>query len=213
MISFIGGTGKVGLGLAMRFALAGEEVIIGSRSLEKASRAAEKVRKATPGGRIAAMVNKEAAVKGDVLFLTVPYNAQKATLESIRGVLGNKIMVSMVNPFHRVNGEFRGIPLAHGSAAEEAQEMVPSARVVSALKNISSEAFLDISKPLDCDTLVCSDHESSKKAVMELARKLGIRPLDGGKLRNSRYLDAVTILLLNLNSRYKASTCFKIDGL
>lgn len=213
MISFIGGTGKVGLGLAMRFALAGEEVVIGSRAFEKAAKAADKVRAEALKGVIMPMVNQEAAAKSDILFLTVPYRAQKATLESLGAALENKILVSMVNPFTRVNGEFQGIPLANGSAAEEAQKLLPKTRVVSAFKNISSEMFLDLGKPLDCDTIVCSDYEEPKKTVMELAKKLGIRPLDGGKLRNSRHLDAVTVLLLNLNSRYKANTCFKIDGL
>jgi hypothetical protein len=213
MISFIGGTGKVGLGLAMRFALAGEEVAIGSRNLEKAARAVEKIRAAVPGARVVAMENQEAARKGDILFLTIPYSAQRVTLASLSGALEDKILVSVVNPFTRVNGEFRSIPIAEGSAAEEAQKLVPMARVVSAFKNISSEMFMDLGKPLDCDTIVCSDYEGPKQKVMELARKLGIKPLDGGKLKNSRHLDAITVLLLNLNLRYKASTCFKIDGL
>ncbi len=212
MISFIGGTGKVGLGLAMRFALAGEEVAIGSRNLEKAARAEEKVRAAAPGTRVVAMENQEAAARGDILFLTIPYSAQKGTLESLRSAVGDKILVSLVNPFRRVNGEFTGIPIAEGSAAEEAQRMLPRARMVSAFKNVSSQRFLELGKPLDCDTIVCSDYEEPKRAVMELAKELGIRPLDGGKLRNSRYLDAITVLLLNLNSRYKANTSFKIGG-
>jgi len=213
MISFIGGTGKVSLGLAMRFALAGEEVAIGSRSLEKAARAVEEVKAAASGARVVAMENREAAVKGDILFLTVPYQAQKSTLESLGGAPEDKILVSVVNPFRRINGEFRSIPIAEGSAAEEAQKLLPRVQVVSAFKNISSETFRDLGKPLDCDTIVCSDYEGSKRKVMELVRKLGIRPLDGGKLRNSRHLDAITVLLLNLNSRYKASTSFRIDGL
>ncbi|MDP6612831.1 MAG: NADPH-dependent F420 reductase [Candidatus Hydrothermarchaeota archaeon] len=213
MISVIGGTGKIGFGLVMRFALADEELAIGSRNLEKAARAVEKVRAAVPGARVIAMENQEAVSKGDILFLTIPYSAQKSTLKFLGRVLEDKILVSMVNPFRRINGEFRSIPIEEGSAAEEAQKALPMVKVISAFKNISSEMFLDVGKPLSCDTVVCSNYEGPKRKVMDLARKLGIKPLDGGKLRNSRHLDAITVLLLNLNSRYKASTCFKIDGL
>jgi hypothetical protein len=211
MISFIGGTGKLGIGLAMRFALVEEEVVIGSRDINKANTAVEKIRGKIPGARVWAMGNQEAVEKSDVVILTVPYQAQKDLLLSISDSLEGKILVSVVNPFRCVDGEFRGIPVGDGSAAEEAQVLVPGAKVVSAFKNISHEVFTRIDKPLSCDTIVCSDHQHAKERVMYLARKIGVHPIDGGSLRVSRYLEAVTVLLLNLNERYGGSACFKVD--
>lgn len=211
MISVIGGTGKLGFSLAMRFAHAGEEVIIGSRKLKKASAAVERIREKIPGAKLQAMVNRDAAEKSDIVFLAVPYSAQENILQSISNALQGKVLVSVVNPFKYVNGIFTGVDMKHGSAAEEAQELVPSAKVVSAFKNISHEVFLRVEEPVMCDTVVCSDHEDAKKVAMELAEKIGIPPLDGGPLRISRYLEAVTILLLNLNKRYGGNACFKIE--
>jgi hypothetical protein len=211
MISFIGGTGKLGLGLAMRFALAGEAVAIGSRELEKASRAVGRIKARLPGAKVVAMLNQEAVEKSKVVFLTVPYRAQRRLLISLEDHLNDKILVSVVNPFRCVDGEFRSLPIEAGSAAEEAQALLPKARVVSAFKNISHEVFAKIEEPLNCDTIVCSDHEEAKLAVMELARKIGVTPLDGGKLRSSRYLEAITVLLLNLNQKYRGNACLKIE--
>lgn len=210
MISFIGGTGRLGIGLAMRFALAGENIVIGSRELKKAEEAVDKVLLRVPNARIMPMLNRDAVNESDVVFLTVPYHAQKSILTSLRDSLKGKTLVNVVNPFKCVNGEFLSIPVDHGSAAEEAQAIVPDAKVVSAFKNISHEVFSRIDKPLSCDTVVCSDYEDAKALVMNLARKIGMNPLDGGPLRTSRYLEAVTVLLLNLNKKYGGSACFKI---
>lgn len=211
MISFIGGTGKLGLGLAMRFAIAGEEVAIGSRNPEKASQTTRKIRDKLPGAKVIAMHNRDAVEKSRVVFLTVPYKAQKKLLTSLKSSLKDKILVSVVNPFRHVNGEYRSVPIKEGSASEEAQALLPEAKVVSAFKNISYEAFAAIDKPLNFDTVVCSDYEEAKLMVMELARKIGVKPIDGGKLRCSRYLEAMTVLLLNLNRKYKRNTCFRIE--
>lgn len=211
MISFIGGTGKLGFGLAMRFANAGEEVIIGSRKLDKANGAADRILEKIPDARVRALENREAAEESGIVFLAVPYPAQGDILRAISEALHGKVLVSVVNPFKCVNGEFVKLNVAHGSAAEEAQAFVPHAKVVSAFKNISHEVFTRIEEPIRCDTIVCSDHEDAKKVVMDLAEKIGVKPIDGGPLRISRYLDAVTILLLNVNKRYGGNACLKIE--
>lgn len=211
MISFIGGTGRLGIGLAMRFAQAGETVVIGSRKLDKALKAVDKIRARLPGARAEAMTNREAAAKSMIIFLTVPYRAQRKLLISLEDRLRDKILVSVVNPYRCVDGEYRSLPVEAGSAAEEAQVLLPRAKVVSAFKNISHGVFARIEEPLNCDTIVCSDHEEAKLEVMELARKIGVTPLDGGKLRSSRYLEAMTVLLLNLNQKYRGNPCLRIE--
>jgi hypothetical protein len=211
MISVIGGTGRLGMGLAMRLAKAGEEVAIGSRSPGKAAKAVEKIRAAIPEARLHAMTNRESAEKSQVIFLAVPYSAQRQILTSIADYLQGKVLVNVVNPFKRVDGDFIGEDIKHGSAAEEAQALVPKAKVVSAFKNISHEIFTRIDEPIRCDTVVCSDHEEAKRTVMALADKIGVRPIDGGALKVSRYLEAVTVLLLNLNKRHGGNACLRIE--
>ncbi len=211
MISVIGGTGKLGMGLAMRLAKAGEEVAIGSRTPGKAAKAVEKIRAVIPDARLHAMGNRESVERSNVVFLAVPYSAQEEILRSIADGLHGKILVNVVNPFKRVSGGFVEADTELGSAAEEAQALVPQAMVVSAFKNISHEIFSRIGEPIRCDTVVCSDHEEAKRSVMALADKIGVRPIDGGALKVSRYLEAVTVLLLNLNRRHGSNPCIRIE--
>ncbi|MFQ5815453.1 MAG: NADPH-dependent F420 reductase [Candidatus Hydrothermarchaeaceae archaeon] len=212
MLGFIGGTGPEGLGLAARFAAAGEEILIGSRSADKAVKAAEKLKEKLPRARVRGVENVEAVEKSDVVFLTVPYKAQGAILESLKDLLKDKILVHVVVPLTFEGGMPRALPLST-SAAEEAQRSIPEARVVSTLKDMSAISLLEL-KGLDCDVIACSDHQDAKEEVMRLVEKIeGIRALDGGPLRNSRTLEAITPLLLFMNKRYGARACLKIRGL
>ncbi|MFQ5874279.1 MAG: NADPH-dependent F420 reductase, partial [Dehalococcoidia bacterium] len=205
MLSFIGGTGPEGLGLAIRLLLAGEEVIIGSRSMERASDAAEKLRamlesKASDGpaasARVYGMVNEEAVRTGDIILVTVPFQAQADTLAYLSKLIGQKMVVSTVVPLEFGKGTIKSVPVEEGSAAEQAQRILPGATVVSAFQNLSAETLISIAERMDCDVVVCADDQDAKARTMELAERIeGIRAVDGGTLANSRYVEEFTALL------------------
>lgn len=200
--------------MAARLAMAGEEVVIGSRSRDRALEAAARVQGMALNARVHGAENLEAALSGDVVFLTVPFEAQVPILTLLREALEGKILVDVINAIAFEDGVYTAIQVEEGSAAERAQRIVPGALVVSAFKNISSERLLDIGRRIECDILVCSDHEGPKRRVMALAEEIdGVRALDGGRLGNSRYLEDITVLLLDLNRRFKAQSCIRIVGL
>ena len=223
MLSFIGGTGPEGLGLALRFLLAGEDVIIGSRSAERASAAAERLRgilettasdRPISSVRVEGLVNEEAVKLGDIVLITVPFNAQAATLSELKGAIGNKIVIDAVVPLKFGKGTIEAVPVPEGSAAEQAQSILPDATVISAFQNLSAETLLDTNQRLDCDVVVCGANAEAKTRVMELAGKLqGIRAIDGGSLANARHVENFTALLLNMNKIYKTNSSIKITGI
>ncbi len=210
VIAVIGGTGDQGFGLTLRWAKAGEHVIIGSRRREKAERAAARARKILGENvLIEGLENKDAAAKADIVVLTVPFFAQIDIIKSIRDQLKeNCIFVDVTVPLASaaIGGEpTQTLGVWQGSAAELAKSLLPShVKVVAAFKEISAEALQDINSPVDSDTIVCSDEEEAKRVVMELAEKIpGIRAIDGGKLENSRIVEQLTALLIGINIRYK----------
>jgi len=223
MLSFIGGTGPEGLGLALRFALAGEGIIIGSRSEDRARGAAERL-KATLAPRtgngycldrqVQGMENTSAAEVGDIVVVTLPYEAQRETLISLRDHIGDKIVVETVVPVAFQGGKIAAIGVGDGSAAEEAQSLLPQANVIAAFQNLSAETLNDLNEKMDCDVVVCGDREEAKLRVMELVGKIeGLKPINGGKLSNARYVEYLTVLLLNINRIYKGHGSIKITGI
>jgi len=212
MLAFIGGTGPEGLGLAMRFALAGEELVIGSRVEERALAAADKI-KARLGGRansrVLGMVNQEAVQAGDIVLITVPYSGQRDILTSLEEFIGEKIVTIEFE-----KGRAKAIPVKEGSAAQEAQQILSKARVVGAFQNLSAEKLQDIEEEVSADVIVCSDHKEDRRLVMDLGEKIqGIRAVNGGGLSNCRYVEDFTAMLLNLNRIYKARSSIKIVGI
>jgi 8-hydroxy-5-deazaflavin:NADPH oxidoreductase len=215
MLAFLGGTGPEGRGLALRLALAGEEVVIGSRDAERAGAAARELGQLAPAGRIQGLDNAAAAARADVVFLTVPYEGQRPLLEQLGPSLAGKVLVDVIAPmkFQRGRGA-SAVDVAAGSAAQEAQELAPEALVVSAFQNISAEELLRPDVPMEGDVLVCSDHRDAKERVMDLTRRIPhLRPVDAGSLANSRYVEQITPLLVNINRIYKIHAGVRIVGL
>jgi NADPH-dependent F420 reductase len=213
-IAILGGTGDEGLGLAMRFVKAGDEVIIGSRSEERAREAADKVREVVPSGQVSGMANDGAAENAEMVIVSVPYSAQKDTLTALAPILAGKLLVSVVVPLQFGRGGPHAVRVDEGSAAEEARAIVPDARIVSAFHNLSATKLMDVEADLDCDVVVCGDDAEAKQAVMRLAESMkGVRALDGGPLAYSRYVEDLTALILALNRRYKAHASIKITGI
>ncbi len=211
-IGFIGGTGNHGMGLALRFARAGHPVVIGSRDPARAASTVEALQQwgdldLRPGS------NEDAAVAGDVVFLTVPWAGHRATLEAVGGFLAGKVVVDVVNPLEFDATGARSIDVPEGSAAEQAQGLVPGARVVSAFHDVSARRLLS-DAPVDTDVLVCGEDQAAKDLVIGLAREIpGVRGVDAGPLRLSRHLEGMTAVLLGINRRYRVRSGLRITGM
>jgi len=208
-IAIIGGTGDQGLGLALRFAKVGEEVIVGSRELKKAENAVDLMKNMLEDDlpNITAMTNQDAAVNGDIIILTVPLQAQMVTLRSIKDNLNGEIFVDATSPLEGCLGgkPTRYVDLWEGSAAERSAEFLGNkANVVSAFCNISASSLTDINEDVECDCLISGDDHEANKIVMELAEKIsGINAVECGALENARIVEKLTPLLINLNIRNK----------
>ena len=214
MIGFLGGTGPEGRGLAVRVALAGEDVIIGSRDAGRAMAAAGEVAGLAPGVVVEGCLNEEAAARADVVFVVVPYSAQRSTIEPLAGHLAGKVVVGVTVPLRFGKGGASIEPVPDGSAALELEALLPESRVVAAFQTISAHDLLDPNKRVDSDVVVCSSDEDAKAQVMELSGRIaGIRAVDGGGLANAGYVEGMTALILNLNRRYKARAAFRITGI
>lgn len=212
-IGFIGGTGPEGKGLAYRFALAGHEVTIGSRSAERALEAASEIALRTPGATVRGAENVEASRDAEIVVLTVPHDAQAATLPPLAGAVGNKIVVSTGVPMAFADGKASLVTVPEGSAAEQVQALLPNARVVGAFQNLGAKKLWG-DKALGQDVIVCSDDVPAKATVMQLAEQIvGVRAVDGGTLASSRYVEAITVLLVSINKRYKVTAGVTIAGL
>ena len=215
-IPIIGGTGALGYGLAVRWARAGRSVVIGSRKPERAAEAAERVRAAT-GGAVEGLENAEAARRGPIVFLTVPFRAQSETLQNIREALAApQLLVDCTVPTAAaVSGKAtRLLGVWQGSAAEQAQEMAPDGvTVVSALHTVSAKSLAD-GDPLDEDVLVCGDRKADKARVAELIELIGgLRAVNAGALETARIVEGLTPLLISINVRNKAHAGIRITGL
>ena len=209
-LAFIGGTGHQGFGLALRLAAAGHHVIIGSREEERAVEAAEEAREILAEHEyedvaVEGRENSDAAAEAEVVFLTVPFFAVIDTVKAIRDSLDeDAIVVDVTVPLETAVGgkPTRLIRPWAGSAAETVQSLVDNP-VVSAFENVSAESLRDLEKEVECDVVVCSDHEDAKRTVMELAEEIpGVRAIDGGPLENARIVESITALLIGLNARY-----------
>ena len=213
MLAFLGGTGPEGRGLALRLALAGEEIVIGSRDEARAKECAKDLSELAPGRAISGDVNEVAVQRADVIFVTVPYAGQKALLEQVATRLAGKLVVDVVAPLAVSKGRARAIPVEEGSAAMQAQQILPDSYVVAAFQNISAAELIVPDRVMEGDVVVCSDHLEPKQRVMEMVTKIrDLRPVDGDGLENAKYIEEFTAMLLNINRIYKAHSMIKIVG-
>ncbi|MCE2465616.1 MAG: NADPH-dependent F420 reductase [Dehalococcoidia bacterium] len=213
MLAFLGGTGPEGKGLALRFAMAGEEVVIGSRDAGRAREAAESLLELAPGSAISGDVN-EAAAAASIIFVTVPYEGQRTLLENLAPMLAGKLVVTAVAPMSFVRG--RGavaLEVDDGSAAQEAQNILSESQVVASFQNISAVKLMDPAVEMEGDVVVCSDHGEAREQVIGLVSKIPkLRGVDGGALSNARYVEQLTTLLVNINRIHKTQSMIKIVG-
>lgn len=215
-IGLLGGTGSEGRGLALRFALAGERVIIGSRSRSRADQVAAAVGEQLTAcaDRILAGTNAEAAAEADLACICLPVDGLEQTLGDLRSSLSGKAVIDVVNPIQRTPNGFDLVTLPRASAAEWIATLLPEADIVSAFKTLSARRLADLARPLQGDDFVCGDREDAKRRVLDLvARMPALRAVDCGPLRNARYVEAATVLLLELNHRHRATTALRLLGL
>lgn len=202
-IAVLGGTGKEGSGLALRWAHAGHEVVIGSRDAEKAQRVAEELNLALGEAKIAGADNTSAAQGAEIVVLAVPYTAHKDTLSGVKDALQGKVLVDVTVPMNP-NDIFRVSVPAGGSASKEAQALVgDGVKVVTAFQNISSTHLKKLDAVIECDVLVCGDDDAAKQAGMTLVKDAGMRPWDAGPLDNAVVIEGLTPILLGINKRHK----------
>jgi 8-hydroxy-5-deazaflavin:NADPH oxidoreductase len=217
-IAVVGGTGPEGFGLALRWAQAGETVIIGSRDLERAQEAAERIRQVVgPAAQISGLENRAACSAADLVVLTVPFQAHAALLKQLKAAFrpGSIVIDTTVPLAASVGGRSsRTLGVWQGSAAQETAELIPKGvSVVAAFQNLASDV-LNSEGPVDCDVIVCSDDADAGKLVRGLAAKIrGVRALDGGRLENARILEQITALLIGFNLRHKGCSGIRITGL
>lgn len=201
-IAVLGGTGKEGSGLAMRWALHGYRVIIGSRDAERAALRANELNQQLGGDYLIGKDNASAAAEANIVVVSVPYSAQKDTLLSVREQLQGKIVVDVTVPL--IPPKVRTVYVPEGKAAGlEAQTLLgDGVRLVSAFQNVSSAKLGDPNAHVDCDVLVCSDDDEAKTEVMKLVEAAGMRGVDAGPLANAVAVEALTPVLLYINKRY-----------
>jgi NADPH-dependent F420 reductase len=216
-IAVLGGTGPEGFGLALRWAGAGETVIIGSRDSQRAQDAAAKIRARIGDAKVSGEENSAACAAADLLVLTIPFEGHAALLKQIKSSIrpGSVVVDTTVPLAASVGGRAtRTLGVWQGSAAQEAAELVPKGiPVVAAFHNVSAD-LLNADGAVDCDVIVCSDDAAASQKVQALAVKIpGVRAIDGGKLENARILEQITALLIGLNIRHKGHSGIRITGL
>jgi NADPH-dependent F420 reductase len=217
-IAILGGTGPAGMGLALRWARAGESVIIGSRDAQRAQKAAEEIKeKAGDRAAVTGMENSVACAAASLLVLTVPFEGQATLLKQLKPAIrpGSILIDATVALAAGIGGRAsRTIGVWQGSAAQQAAELVPKGvSVAAAFHNLSAE-LLNGDADIDCDVIVCSDDPSASQLARTLAAKIpGVRAIDGGKLENARILEQITALLIGLNIRHKGHAGIRITGL
>ena len=213
-IAVIGGTGPEGRGLALRFAMAGHPVVIGSRDESRASEAAAGLLEIRDGLPITGAGNVDAAGEADWVLLSVPFKGLAATVTSLAPVMAGKLVISVVAPLTFEDGQGKAVLVPEGSAAELVRGLAPESIVTSAFQNLSARSLLWPDHELGGDVAVCGDDDAARAQVVELASGIkSLRGVDAGSLSNSRYVEDLTALLLSINKRYKAHSTIQFLGI
>ena len=214
MIGFLGGTGPEGRGVALRLGLAGETVMIGSRDAARAAEAVRELKEAHNLLEVYGGLNEDAACRSDVVFITTPFSAQRELLEPLGEALDGKVVVCTVAPLAFSRGQAHTLPVEEGSAAQQAQALLPGSRVVAALQTVSAHSLLETETAIEGDVVTCADDKEAKALVMSLVERISaLRAVDGGALANSRYVEGITALLININGRYRARSGVRVTGI
>jgi NADPH-dependent F420 reductase len=200
--------------MALHWAKAGLDVIIGSRQQEKAAGVAAELNQELGHPLIKGMANPEAAAAAAVVALTVPFSAHRSTIESVKAYLSGKIFIDVCVPLDETNPRKMHLPPA-GSATDEAQELLgEEVKVVGAFQNVSAHELRHYEQPIDCDVLVCGNDREARQTVIQLVEHMGLHAVDAGLAYNARVVESLTALLIGLNIRHKVKgSGIRITGL
>lgn len=211
-IAILGGTGAEGSGLAVRLARAGYRVTLGSRNPEKAANVCSELNAIAGGEPIGFLDNRSAAAAADVVVLTVPHAAQRATVEDVRSELAGKILVDATVPLVPPKVSRVQLP-PEGSAGQIAQALLgENVKVVSAFQNVAAH-HLQEGMGLDCDVLVCGDSKDARSEVIKLVEAAGMRGFHAGSGANAAAVEALTSLLIFINKQYECHAGIRLTGL
>lgn len=213
-VSVLGGTGPQGRGLARRFAAAGLPVVIGSRSVERANEAASTLAGAT-GGQVTGADNEAAARAGDIVVVAVPWDGHGDLLRGLASALAGKLVVDSVNPLGFDKQGAYALQVDEGSAAQQAEALLPDSTVVGAFHSVSAVRLEDPEvESVDTDVLVLGDVREATDLVIDLAGTIpGVRGVFGGRLRNAHQVEALTANLISVNRRYKAHAGVRVTDI
>lgn len=213
-VAVLGGTGPQGRGLARRFAAAGLPVVIGSRSAERAAATAEELATAT-GGNVTGADNAGAATSGDIVVVAVPWEGHGDLVAGLAGELAGKVVVDCVNPLGFDKQGAFALVVEEGSAAQQAQALLPDSTVVGAFHNVSAVKLEDPEvASVDTDVLVLGDVREATDLVQDLCDTIpGVRGVYGGRLRNAHQVEALTANLISVNRRYKAHAGVRVTDI
>ncbi|MDX2141468.1 MAG: NADPH-dependent F420 reductase [Chloroflexota bacterium] len=201
-VAVLGGTGKEGSGLAMRWALNGYRVIIGSRDAARAAEKAAEFNASLGGDYLVGMGNPEAAAEAQIVVLSVPYSAHKDTIAGVKEQLQGKIVVDVTVPLQPPKVRTVHVPDGKSAAQEAAALLGDRVRLVSAFQNVSAEKIADPKMSADCDVLVTGDDVEAKAEVIKLVEAAGMRGFDAGPLANAAAAESLTPVLLYINKKY-----------
>ena len=214
-IGILGGTGPAGSALAARLASIGFDVVIGSRSSERASEVVVEYVAKFPEleGHLSGGDNAHASLC-ELLVIATPWDSAATTVQENAASLSGKIVISMANALVRVAGEFQPLLPPRGSVAAHIQAAIPLSRVVAAFHHLPAKELGHIGQPIDSDVLICSDDRDAIQIVSDIVERIpGCRPLDAGLLSNAMAIEAFTAVLLQLNVRYKTRVAPKLTGI
>jgi len=214
-VGFLGGTGPAGRALAVRLASVGIDVVIGSRSVERASGVCDDLRGKWSGHQLwLEPGDNAAAAKSQVVVVATPWDAAASTAASVASDLAGKVVISMANAIERQGDELVAVIPPKGSVAAGVQEAVPDALVAAAFHHVPARALADVETPIVGDVMVCSDHQSAFDATAELVAMIpDLRALHAGSLAGAGPVEAFTAVLLGVNKRYRARAVMCLAGI
>jgi 8-hydroxy-5-deazaflavin:NADPH oxidoreductase len=217
-VCIVGATGALGFGLALRLGREGVPIAIGSRDEGRAREAAARAEQLVPNGSFAGLANAESVTKAPAVILSVPFRNQSETLTNLKTTLtdGQLLVDATVPLAAAVSGKAtRTLGVWQGSAAQQAQEMVPDGvGVVSAFHTVSATHLSDLQYELDEDVLICGDRREDNSRVADLVSLVpGLRPVDCGRLELARIVEQLTAVIISINARHKTQAGLKVTGL
>lgn len=214
-IGILGATGPAGSALAARLAAAGFDVVVGSRSVERADGVVETITGRWPSRELPITgADNEEAARADIVVVATPWDAAAQVALSVENALRGKVVICMANALTRIAGEFEPLVPPRGSVSASVQAAVPSSLVAAAFHHVPAKELANIRHPIESDVLICSDHPEATEATSAIVGKVpNMRPLDAGRLSMATPIESFTAVLLQLNQRYRTRVSLKFTGL